>query len=1206
MAPVASPRVQKYFDDLKKGTLEAYKIARQARSKGLDPETDVEIILANTMAERVIGIISIVAPQLAKSNVASRITELEEKYGLSDWRVGMVIAHEVAQQKFCEFKNKIEAMEVGIRTGFSYLTQGIVAAPLEGFIGLKLKKRKDGKEYFAIQYAGPVRGAGGTASSVSVIISDYVRVKMGYSPWDPDEKEINRYVLEINDYHERVTNLQYRPSNEELKFMISKLPVEVDGDPTERIEVSNYKDIPRIETNLIRGGMCLVVAEGLCQKSKKLNKRLEKWGKDMELNWGFMTDFLKLKGEIHARSTKEKEDKKAKELEESSGDAAPKVQKVSKRKSPKANDTFVADIVAGRPVITHPLAIGGLRLRYGRGRTSGFSASAIHPATLVVMDDYFAIGTQCKVERPGKATSLTLCDTIEGPIVKLKNGDVVQITSQDQAKEIRKEIDQVLFLGDILFNYGDFSENGHKLVPAGYCPEWWALELEKAIMQIQKIEDEDHKKIDYDKVTQFLEVNDQLTKEQIKNSITKPLYHSPNFGTAILLSEKLDVPLHPIFIDHWRLISIKKLQTLINYLKEGQIKKDDEKNTAEIILPFKPDNKLSTEAKEVLEEIGMPHKITLDSNLIISDTQAKTFLYLLKINSQEELKDLKLTTGDYEDALDYFEQNAKIKIKDKSGTFIGARMGRPEKAKMRAMKGRPHMLFPVGEEGGRMKSIQGALDKGKGKITSQFNKDWLLKLQEDFGDEIIDIKNNNYDDYATVELNIKNMFHKTLKKLNMKIYPDLIKGVKVVSNRQKIPENLIKGIYRAKYEVAVNKDGTTRYDCTELPLTHFKPKEIGTSITKLKNLGYTHDIRKEPLTNTNQILEILPQDIVLPHYEEIEDGAGSVLLRVSKFIDDILTNFYDLPAHYNAKTKEDLVGHLVIGLAPHISAGTVGRIIGYSNTQGLLTHPMYHAGMRRDCDGDEAAILLLLDGLINFSKKYLPSSRGSTMDAALVLTPNLNPAEVDDQVLGIDVQWRYPLELYEGAQEMKAPWDIRWGKDQKKIAQLDHRIGTEKQYEDFGFTHDVDDFNDGVKCSAYKTVPSMKEKLFGQMEIARKLRAVDMDQVARLVIQKHFLADIKGNFRKFSMQGFRCTNCNTKYRRPPVSGRCTECKSLKSKIIFTISQGSVVKYLEMSLELCDQYDFSPYLKQTIHILKQNIDVVFGKVPDKQVGLGQFI
>ena len=152
----------------------------------------------------------------------------------------------------------------------------------------------------------------------------------------------------------------------------------------------------------------------------------------------------------------------------------------------------------------------------------------------------------------------------------------------------------------------------------------------------------------------------------------------------------------------------------------------------------------------------------------------------------------------------------------------------------------------------------------------------------------------------------------------------------------------------------------------------------------------------------------------------------------------------------------------------------------------------------------------------------------------------------------------------------------------------------------------MDDFNDGVKCSAYKTVPSMKEKLFGQMEIARKLRAVDMDQVARLVIQKHFLADIKGNFRKFSMQGFRCTNCNTKYRRPPVSGRCTECKSLKSKIIFTISQGSVVKYLEMSLELCDQYDFSPYLKQTIHILKQNIDVVFGKVPDKQVGLGQFI
>ena len=123
------------------------------------------------------------------------------------------------------------------------------------------------------------------------------------------------------------------------------------------------------------------------------------------------------------------------------------------------------------------------------------------------------------------------------------------------------------------------------------------------------------------------------------------------------------------------------------------------------------------------------------------------------------------------------------------------------------------------------------------------------------------------------------------------------------------------------------------------------------------------------------------------------------------------------------------------------------------------------------------------------------------------------------------------------------------------------------------------------------------------MDLAQKLRAVDMNDMAKLVIQKHFLKDIRGNLRKFSMQSFRCVGCNAKYRRPPLSGKCTECKG---KIIFTISEGSVVKYLGHSLNLAIRYDFSPYLKQTLDILKMNVDNIFGKDKDKQVGLGTFI
>ncbi len=1199
MAIVASPTISKYFENLRKDVDICYTIANQARAKQLDPEDKPEIILANTMADRVLGLVSIVAPQILETNIPERVQELEKEYGTLDWRVGFKIAEEVAKEKFCKFKNKKEAIEVGIRTGFAYLTLGIVAAPLEGFIGIEVKKRKDGKEYLALRYAGPIRGAGGTASSTSVILADYVRVKMGYAPYDPNETEVKRYTAEVHDYHDRVTNLQYHPSDEELNFMLSHLPVEVDGDPTEKIEVSNYKDLPRIATNLIRGGMCLVVAEGLCQKAPKLWKRLSKWGKDFDLEWEFIKEFIDLKDKIHAQHGQKKEKK-----------AGPKDKNAKGKEEEvkvKANNTFISDMVAGRPVLTHPVREGGFRLRYGRGRTSGFSAAALHPATLVVLDKFIAIGTQMKVERPGKAATVTVCDTLEGPIVRLNNGNVLQLPTQELAKQHANEVEEVLYLGDILFNYGDFSENGHKLVPAGYCPEWWAQEVEKTIREKYAIEVEIPTKEHLSKAASDFKID----TENFLKYIQKPLFFSPTFQEAKTISKQLQVPLHSDFTYFWKLLAMRQFQTLISILSSSKLKKEEKsEEIKKIIIPFDKKEQACQEAKQALELLGIPHQLINKENIVLEKTESQVLSFLLNFSTLEEIKNLSLSLktlkeGSYKNPLRYLNQHAPIKQRDKAGTFIGARMGRPEKAKMRKMTGSPHVLFPVGEEGGRMRSIQAALEEGEinapikmfktkegklspfrcchqtGEPTEEFEQEKLLQKIEII--EIVDALK---------------------KKLNTKIIPDLIKGVRGTSNREKIAEHLMKGILRAKHNVAVNKDGTTRYDCTELPLTHFKPKEIGTSIERLKELGYERDIHGKYLENDDQILEMRPQDVILPAVDVLEESAAQVLTRVAQFIDDMLVNHYGLKPFYKVKNEKDLVGHLVIGLAPHISAGTVGRIIGFAHTQGLITHPMYHAGLRRDCDGDEAAVMLLLDGLLNFSKRYLPSSRGSTMDAALVLTPVLSPSEVDDQVLGVDMEWRYPLELYEAALEMKAPWEVRYGKEKKKIVQLDHKLDTPEQYEGFGFTHHVDNFNKGVNCSAYKILPSMKEKLFGQMEIARKVRAVDMDDVARMVIQRHFLADIKGNFRKFSMQGFRCGKCNTKYRRPPISNKCHTCKT--GKIIFTISEGSVVKYLEPSLELAQKYDFSPYLKQTINLLKHNIDTVFGKAKDKQVGLGAFM
>lgn len=463
-------KIESYFNSIDKQLDIAYKVANEARSKGFDPHTKVEMPMAKDISERVEGLISVAAPQILGSGIAQRIQALEREYGKLDWRVGLQISYEVARQDFCKFNDRLEALEIGVRVGFAYLTLGVVSAPLEGFIGFQIKKRRDGKDYLAMSFAGPIRAAGGTAGAVVVLIGDYVRKMMGYAEYDPDEIEIKRYHTELMDYNDRCVRLQYVPTEEETKFLVQKIPMEITGDPSEKFEVSNYKDLPRMPTNRIRGGMCLVVGECLIQKAPKVNKRIEDWGKEFGMEqWLFLKDFLDLQKKIKAKAagnTKTEEKKEEKKEEK------PKV---------LPNYKFVQDIVAGRPVFTFPMEKGGFRLRYGRCRTSGFASCSMSAQTMEIIDDFIGVGTQLRIERPGKSTVITACDTIEPPVVRLKDGSVKRLDDREEARKLSPEIEEIIHLGDLLISYGEFSENNHILIPNGYCEEEWAIELVEKI-----------------------------------------------------------------------------------------------------------------------------------------------------------------------------------------------------------------------------------------------------------------------------------------------------------------------------------------------------------------------------------------------------------------------------------------------------------------------------------------------------------------------------------------------------------------------------------------------------------------------------------------------------------------------------------------------------------------------------------------------------
>ena len=176
----ASEKIKKYFENLEKEITSCYAVSTKARKEGYDPEPEVNIPVAKSIAQRVEGLISAVSPQILKSGVAQRIEKLEKEHGVLDWRVALKIAEEVAKQKFCKFKDTREAMEVGIRVGLAYITLGVIAAPLEGFIELKIKKTKTtGKEYLSCFFAGPIRAAGGTAEAVTIVIADYIEKRWG-------------------------------------------------------------------------------------------------------------------------------------------------------------------------------------------------------------------------------------------------------------------------------------------------------------------------------------------------------------------------------------------------------------------------------------------------------------------------------------------------------------------------------------------------------------------------------------------------------------------------------------------------------------------------------------------------------------------------------------------------------------------------------------------------------------------------------------------------------------------------------------------------------------------------------------------------------------------------------------------------------------------------------------------------------------------
>jgi DNA polymerase II large subunit len=1095
-----------------------YNIAEKCKSHGIDPSESVESKIVFDLADRVNQMLGLTQFE----GLVERLRELLRTS--SKERATLMIAEEIALGKFGTMKIET-ALEYAVRAALAVITDGVTVAPVQGVYAVSIKKNDDNTQYACITYAGPMRSAGGTEAAFSVIIGDVVAKKLGLSPYRAREEEIGRFIEELRVYEREVGNFQYSVTDDDIRTAISNLPIELDGVETDPVEVVVHRNLSRISTDRVRGGALRVLNDGVIGRAHKLQKILR------ELNipgWEWLS---RLKGG------------KQESTNETEGAGA-----------------HFEEVISGRAVLSSHNAKGGFRIRYGRSRNTGFSTIGIHPAIPILLDDPVVVGTQVKVDLPGKGATIAVVDSIEGPTVLLRDGSVARIMTSKDAEQAHDQVFRILDLGDALISFGDFLENNKKLQVSPYVDEWWAQDFTKALS----------------KGPTTVETIDPARLQAISKGAM------PSATEAFLIAEALQIPLHPRHTPRVDRLNASQLFELREKMKVIG---------CDVVLEV-----TSHHIEELAQQLLIPYVRQKDT-IVFSGDNALIIGRLFALG-------IEVTQGmTYPSSLEAVRALSGITIKRQTTATVGMRVGRPEKAMLRHLKPPVHVLFPVGSAGGmtrdlvvaaRQESIKVEMTNiicpscGRRRLSSKCQEcgeatirflscprcGQILNQETTQSCPSCKVEGVTYSSYV---FDIRGGLESALRKV-AGLGQRPIKGVKGLSSGSKFAEPIEKGALRSKHSVYVYKDGTTRIDVTNAPLTHFRPVDIHAEIDNLHRLGYRTDIEGKPLVDSSQLLELKPQDIVIPENVAVD------LVRISQFVDEEIQSVYQLTSIHNIRTIKDLLGATVIGLAPHTSVGVIGRVIGFTNAQVCFASPCWHAAKRRDCDGDGDSLLLLSDVLLNFSVEYIPNQIGGLMDTPLLIQPVLLPAEVDDQAHNFDIAWLYPISFYESTQTSPNPSEVS-----RLIERIGNRLNTEYQFYQYGFTHDTSTITTKHGRSAYPTLTSLSEKIAKQIEVAEKIDAVSTKEVVESIIKTHLLRDIAGNMKKYATQSFKCRGCGRSFRRPTISGKCSYCgEDLRE----TLTKGSVEKYLSLARRLAQEYDVDEYIKERLTVIMNELDQLF--------------
>ena len=1077
-------------------------LADLARSKGTDYSDSVQVIFTKDMVQRV--------EYFTKSKQITRQLRLaiSEDYSRIDilWRICNFIYSNVQFDKLLN----TEKIDLAVRASLAISAEGVSSTPEEGFLGIE--EVPDGDIVFLkLKVHSPIRGAGGTIQGVMTIIVDWFRIKMGYDKYVATEQEVCRItnqVLEFSVMHPR----QRMPTSEQIELIVRSCPIFLDALPSEEREVSCYRFLPRIKTPRLRGGLCLVITEGLLLKCKKLQSYVTRF--DLELEWAWLK-------KLYPKATKSHdiEERDEKLVSEAVEEDAP---------------TYLSKIISGRPVISLSKSPGNLRVRIGKSYNTGIGQIGLHPSTCHVFK-FLNTGTQLKTEFPGKAASVAPVTGIAPSTVLLKDGSVVRLDCLKYTETVRSEIIKIVDSGEVLITAGDFIQNKAEIPDLGICDQAYLYECQDlGITPDLHVKDEQ-------KV-----VSDSILRRISLPPLCMPLTHA-------LRSEEF---LH--------------LQEC--YRQNGL--------------------SLSSSCRALVQLMAITHTVDQLSGAIIPE-----FPLVFEQIMCSDAPLIKINQRVYE----YLSLNCKCRIRRKGEFTWGARVGRVEGSSPSKTDPSVNWLLFHNKIPDGVNTVKKLLESS---APAQYLMNHVVfkcpacqKVSVHplhcgvRGVQVARDKTTNgfVDKYQNTDLTptaFSNFTEPVLIDLPEKINHSLANmgiildtPVKIGANtyaRTLFLESFYKGYLRSKYNVYTIKDGTVRYTCSNAVLTHFSARMVNSTVEKLKQLGYSHDEVGQVLVSSDQIVEMFPQDIVIPL------NCADYLLNTTRYIDDLLNMEYGLPSHYNCKTVCDMIGQYCIGVSPHTCVGVLSRIIGLSDTNVLMAHPAFHSAKRRNADGDGDNILLYLDSLLNFSYVFLKQGLGQKMNVPIFLSDFIDLSEVDSECHHVEICNSYDKILYS---ERDTPCKAA---DVLKYRSI---LSVEYAQKPSRCSIHTDVLQLPSKANAYKDLESMEEKINAQIEISQLISNCNTTDLVDNLVNSHLLMDIKGNINTFLRQTLKCKNCGTKFDMATLSGDCTSCGGPLHQTVYA---NSVMKYRHLVQKLSRRFKLKNYTLSKINLLFNELDVIFGK------------